>query len=76
METQQVSTKVIGSHARLALGTLRAVWTIGRLEQSEGELGRTLTLLRQRRALAFARDWTFAELLEWSAGRYRYDPFL
>ena len=76
METQQVSTKVIGSHARLALGTLRAVWTIGRLEQSEGDLGRTLTLLRQRRTLAFARDWTFAELLEWSARRHRYDPFL
>jgi len=76
METQQVPTKVIGSHARLALGTLRAAWTIGRLEQSEGELGRTLTLLRQRRTLAFARDWTFAELLEWSARRHRYDPFL
>ena len=76
METQQVSTKIIGSHARLALGTLRAVWTIGRLEKSEGELGRTLTLLRQRRTLAFARDWTFAELLEWSARRHRYDPFL
>jgi carnitine-CoA ligase len=76
METRQSSTKVIGARARLALGTLRAVWTIGRLERDEGDLGRTLALVRQRRTLAFARDWTFAELLEWSARRHRYAPFL
>ncbi len=76
MDTQPASTKVIGSHARLAFGTLRAVWAIGRVERAEGELTRTLALVRDRRALAFARDWTFAELLEWSARRHRYAPFI
>src|SRR5258708_35092086 len=76
METQQPSTKILGSRARLAMGAMRAVWAIGRVERDEGELGRTLALVRERRGLAFARDWTFAELLEWSARRYRYAAFL
>ena len=76
METQQPSTKILGSRARLALGAIRAVWAMGRVERSQGELGRTLALVRERRGLAFARDWTFSELLEWSARRHRYAPFL
>ncbi|HEX4445256.1 MAG TPA: hypothetical protein VH044_00910, partial [Polyangiaceae bacterium] len=76
MESQHAATKALGSRARLALGTMRAVWAVGRVERAEGSLGKTLALLRERRTLAFARDWTFAELLEWAAAKYRYAPFL
>ncbi|MGZ3439043.1 MAG: AMP-binding protein [Polyangia bacterium] len=55
---------------------MRALWNIGRIERSEGTLGQTLELIRARRKLAFARDWTFAELLEWAAERHRYRDFL
>lgn len=51
----------------IALGALRAVWKLGKLEASQGQLGKTLRLMSRRRGPVFARDWTFAELLEHAA---------
>lgn len=60
----------------LAKGALRAAWEIGKLEAAEGTLGRTLSLMAQRRGPAFARDWTFADLLEWTAKKHATRTFL
>jgi crotonobetaine/carnitine-CoA ligase len=66
----------IRTNPELLFGALRAVWNIGRVEYAEGSLARTVTLATKKRGLAFARDWTFAELLEWAAEEYRFSPCL
>ncbi|HEY5147525.1 MAG TPA: hypothetical protein VII82_12205, partial [Polyangiaceae bacterium] len=60
----------------MLIGGLRAVWNLARVEQSERALGRTLRLAREKKGLAFAREWTFADLYEWAADRYRFDAFI
>ncbi|MBI2572052.1 MAG: AMP-binding protein [Candidatus Schekmanbacteria bacterium] len=59
--------------ARRVLGA--AAFSLG-LEWQAGELGATLAAARRRGTLAFARDWTFAELLEWAARRFGGNPFI
>jgi crotonobetaine/carnitine-CoA ligase len=76
MTTMKSRTKVIRARGDIARGAMRAAWAMGGLERSEGTLGSTLRLARDRRGLAFARDWTFAELYEWSADRHRFATFL
>ncbi len=61
---------------QLVEGGLRALWHVGKLEQQEGSLGATIKEIVRQRSLAFASDWTFADLIEWSAARYRFKPFL
>jgi len=60
----------------LVTGVMRAMWRAGDVELREGRLLKTLWLTAQRRSLAFAQDWTFADLLEWSAVEYRTRTFL
>ena len=72
----QLEPRARRARQSLIKGAVRALWNIGRVERSEGTLGQTLGLIRARRSLAFARDWTFAELLEWAAEQHRYRDFL
>jgi crotonobetaine/carnitine-CoA ligase len=64
----------------LARSIARAVWNLAKVEVAEGTLLQTLlvaaTQTATHRGPAFARDWTFAELLEWAADRYADRPFL
>lgn len=76
MQALQARLKVNHARAILLRGVARAVWTIGSLERREGTLLETLGVIRERKNLGFARDWTFGELLEWSAMRFRFRPFL
>jgi crotonobetaine/carnitine-CoA ligase len=76
MQTTQAKLATTKARAVLARGVVRALWKIGSIERGEGTLLSTLQTIRERKNLAFARDWTFGELLEWAAERYRYRPFL
>ncbi len=76
MEAMQNGPKARRARQQILLGAMRAAWNIGRVERSERTLGRTLRLVAKKKGLAFARDWTFADLYEWAAERYRYDVFL
>jgi len=60
----------------LVRGALRAAWHMGAIEWREGTLPSTLARMRERRGLAFARDWSFAELLEHAARSHGQKPFL
>lgn len=64
------------SRLQLLQGGLRAAGHLVRLEHAEHSLATTISRTLSTREPAFARDWTFAELLEWSAERYRYAPFV
>jgi crotonobetaine/carnitine-CoA ligase len=68
--------KKLRSRGALARGALRALWNMGRLEVSEGTLLATGAEMARRKSIAFARDWTFSELLEWAAAEYKQAPFL
>ncbi len=76
MSTLQARLKSLRSRKDLLVAAARAAYAVGSLEHSEGTLGRTWALTRKRKGLAFARDWTFAELYEWAADRYRGQSFL
>lgn len=54
----------------LARGAVRALWNVGRLELQQGQLLQTVRKMATHRAPVFAEDFTFADLLEWSAARY------
>ncbi|MEY4581443.1 MAG: hypothetical protein RL701_6146 [Pseudomonadota bacterium] len=54
----------------LASGVLRAAFAVGKLELQNGQLLESIVTIAKRRAPVFARDFTFAELLEWSATQY------
>ncbi len=58
------------SRKDLRRGALRVARHLIRVERREGTLARTLSLIVSQRAPSFARDFTFAELLEWAAERY------
>jgi carnitine-CoA ligase len=64
------------SGAVLARGALRALAHIVRLEAAEGTLRQTIAEMGRRKSICFARDWTFGELLEWSAEKYKGRTFL
>lgn len=64
------------ANLRLMRAALGAAAFSLRLEAKEGTLGATLRKARARKTLTFARDWTFARLLEWAAERYGDRPFL
>ncbi|MDB4972216.1 MAG: fadD1 [Myxococcaceae bacterium] len=76
MQTARVKLQTARARAVLARGVARALWKIGGIERVEGTLVSTLRTIRDSKNLAFARDWTFGELLEWAAEQYRYRPFL
>ena len=61
---------------QLLQGGLRAVRHLAVLESREGHLLATLQQMVKQRAPAFAQDWSFGELLEWAADRWRYREFL
>lgn len=62
----------LSRNLQLAQGGLRAVRHLTALELGEGTLLRTLSSMARHRGPAFARDWSFGELLEWAADRWRY----
>jgi len=64
--------------ARIKLGRRLGVGVLSTasLELKEGQLLRTLNATRRRRSLAFASDWTFAQLLHWAAYRYGDRPWI
>jgi crotonobetaine/carnitine-CoA ligase len=76
MESIVSRSRALQARRELLIGGLRAVWNLARVEQSERALGRTLRLAREKKGLAFAREWTFADLYEWAADRYRFDAFI
>jgi crotonobetaine/carnitine-CoA ligase len=76
MATTDVAGAPRRANPELLFGALRAVWNIGKVEYDEGSLARTVKLATKKRGLTFARDWTFAELLEWAAREYRFAPCL
>lgn len=61
---------------QLLQGGLRVARHLTQLEMAEGTLLKTLATMTRQRAPAFARDWSFGELLEWAATRWRYRDFL
>ncbi|MDH5672736.1 MAG: AMP-binding protein [Myxococcales bacterium] len=71
-----LDTRLWRSRRALASGALRAALRIGGVESSEGTLARTLRDSRASGNLSFARDWSFAQLLEWAAKRYKHRPFV
>jgi crotonobetaine/carnitine-CoA ligase len=64
------------SRVQMLQGSLRAARHLLQVEASEGTLAATLAKIAESRAPAFARDWSFGELLEWAAEKYRFQPFL
>ncbi|MDB4990434.1 MAG: fadD1 [Myxococcaceae bacterium] len=76
IEAIEAHWKVQQARATLMKGVARAVWKISGIERGEGTLLETVRVIRDRKNLAFARDWTFGELLEWAADTYRHRPFL
>lgn len=68
--------KKLRSRGELAGGALRALRTIGGIELAEGSLLKTIGEMARRKSVAFARDWTFAELLEWAAAAHGTRSFL
>jgi crotonobetaine/carnitine-CoA ligase len=76
MAATQSRPKANRARRELLFGALRAAWKLGRVERAEGTLGRTLWLAREKKGLTFARDWTFADLYEWAAERYRFASFV
>ncbi len=76
MQTIETRLKSLRARRSLVLGAARAAWSIGSVERAEGTLGSTLALARQKKGLAFTRDWTFAELYQWAAKHYRLQTFL
>ena len=72
MESAVSSSRAFQARRELLVGGLRAVWNLARVERSERTLGRTLKLARAKEGLAFAREWTFADLYEWAGvlGQY------
>lgn len=61
---------------QLLQGGIRAARHLARLENQEGTLLRTLVGTARQRAPTFAHDWSYAELLEWAAERWRYRNYL
>lgn len=61
---------------RLLRRILSAAGSSLSLEYGEGELGATLKKIRQRKTLAFSRDWSYGRLLRWAAETYQDRPFL
>ena len=68
--------KKLRSAGLLALGGLRALRHVIRIESAEGTLGATLRRMRETKGPAFARDWTFADLYEWAAQTHGAKPFV
>jgi crotonobetaine/carnitine-CoA ligase len=61
---------------QLLQGGLRVARHFVSVEREQGTLLDTLGRMRKTSGLAFARDWTWAELLEWAASHHRYQPFI
>jgi crotonobetaine/carnitine-CoA ligase len=59
-----------------AAGALRAIVNMGAVENAEGTLRASWELTRQYKFPIFARDWTYSQLLEWAAQRYRFQDFI
>lgn len=76
MRSAEQRTKKFRARRKILAGVGRALWNIGRVERQEGTLSGTLRLMRRTKGPAFAHDWTFSELLEWAADRYRGKTFL
>ena len=73
---QVADSRLWRSRRALLSGGLRAMWNIGGLETRAGTLAATLRASREAKTLAFARDWSFAELLEWAADRHTHRSFI
>ncbi len=73
---QVADSRLWRSRRALLSGGLRAMWNIGGLETRAGTLAATLRASREAKTLAFARDWSFAELLEWAADRHAHRSFI
>lgn len=72
----QQRLKTLRTGATLARGGVRALRLIGSIERAEGTLLKSAAEMARRKSVAFARDWTFAELIEWSAARHGAKTFL
>lgn len=61
---------------QLLKGGVRVARHFVKVEREQGTLLDTLSLMREKSGMAFARDWSYGELLEWAAGHHLYKPFL